>query len=41
MVELLKGKLTEQQLSRKDLASIARALIADMIAAPPRADARG
>ena len=41
MAELLKGQLTEQQLSQKDLTSVARALIADMGPAPPKTDAKG
>ena len=41
MVELLKGQLREQQLSRRALASVAKALIADMAAAPPRTDTEG
>ena len=40
MAELLKGQLSEQQLSQMDLTSVARALIADMVHAPPKADAK-
>lgn len=39
LAELLKGQLGEQQLSQKDLTSLASALIADMIPAPPKKDA--
>ena len=38
MGELLKGQLSEQQLSQKDLNSIATALIADMVPAQPETD---
>ena len=40
MAKLLKGQLSEQQLSQKDLTSVATALIADMVPAPPKADAK-
>ena len=40
MAELLKGQLSEQQLSRADLTSIANAFIADMVSAPPKADTK-
>lgn len=40
MAELLKGQLSEQQLSRKDLAIIARELIEDMVAVLPKPDAK-
>jgi len=40
MEELLKGQLSEQQLSKRDLMSVAKALIADMMPAPPKTDAK-
>jgi hypothetical protein len=40
MAELLKGQLSEQQLSHVDLTSVAKALIADMAPAPPKTDAK-
>ena len=40
MAELLNGQLSEQQLSHKDLTSVAKALIADMVPAPPKIDAK-
>lgn len=40
MAELLKGQLSEQQLSPSDLTSVAKALIADMVPAQPKADAK-
>lgn len=40
VAELLKGQLSEQQLSPKDLTSVAKALIADIVPAQPKADAK-
>jgi len=37
--ELLNGQLSERQLTPKELTRVARALIADMIPAPPKAEA--
>ena len=37
--DLLKGELSERQLTEKELKGVARALIADMITAPPKAKA--
>lgn len=40
LAEALEGHLSEQRLSRKDLASLASALITDMIPKPPETDPR-
>ena len=40
IAELLKGQLSEQQLSHVDLTSVAKALIANMVPAPPKTDAK-
>lgn len=39
MAELLRGQLSEQQLSHVELANVAKALIASMVPAPPKKDA--
>jgi hypothetical protein len=38
--ELLKEQLTERQLSAKELTSVAKALIADMVPIPAKAEAK-
>lgn len=40
MVEVLEGQLSDQQLSPKDLAKLASALIADMAPKPPKSDSK-
>ncbi len=40
MAELLKGQLSEQQLPQMGLTSVARALITDMVPAPPKTDVK-
>jgi hypothetical protein len=37
---MLRGRLSQRQLPRGELTSIASALIADMVAAPPESDER-
>ena len=38
--QLLAGELSERQLPPTELTSVARALIADMVSAPPKAEAK-
>ena len=40
MAELLKGQLSQQQLSQMDLTSLATELIAAMVLSPPTVDAK-
>ena len=40
MAQVLKGQLSEQQLSQGDLTILAKALIADMDATPPKTEAK-
>lgn len=40
MAEILKGRLSEQQLAQKDLAKLANDLIADMVLDPPKTDSK-
>lgn len=40
MEELLKGELSERQLPPLELTKVARALIEDMVPAPPKAEAK-
>lgn len=40
MEEMLKGQLSERQLPRGELTNIATTLIADMVPAPPKTDAK-
>jgi hypothetical protein len=40
MDQLLTGQLSERPLPSTDLASVARALLADMVPAPPKAEAK-
>jgi hypothetical protein len=40
VAEVLEGRLNEQQLAQKELASLAKDLIADMVREPPKADSK-
>lgn len=40
MAELMNGQLRQKQLSHLDLTGVAKALIANMVPAPPRPDAK-
>jgi hypothetical protein len=41
MVELMTRQLTQHQLSKRQLSGVAKALIGEMVGAPPKTDADG
>ncbi len=40
VAEVLEGRLSEQQLAQKELARLAKDLIADMVPEPPKTDSK-